>query len=122
MIRNRALGYGLIAVAGLAAPFVFHAYVAEMAFLWLFILFALTWDAQGGQMGYNSFGNVLYFGIGMYVCIVVMVGLSYNVADFTAPGGEKAFHFTAHQYLVGLALGTVAHGGVVLGGLGDGER
>ena len=33
-----------------------------MAFLWLMVVFALTWDIMGGQMGYNSFGNILFFG------------------------------------------------------------
>jgi len=110
MTANKPLLYGLVAIVGLVAPFVFPAYVAQFAFAWLFILFALTWDAQGGQMGYNSFGNILYFGVGMYVCIVVMVGYSYNVAEYTAPGGEKAFTFSTHQYIIGLALGTIAGG------------
>ena len=26
------------------------------------ILFALTWDVMGGQMGYNSLGNIVFFG------------------------------------------------------------
>jgi branched-chain amino acid transport system permease protein len=43
------------------------------------IVLALTWDLLGGQMGYNSFGNVLFFGIGTYACAVVQrdAGLSY---------------------------------------------
>ena len=104
------LGYLAIAVAGLAAPFILPTFVAQFAFVWLFILFAMTWDAQGGQMGYNSFGNILYFGVGMYVCTVVIVGLAFNVAQYTSPGGETAFTFTTEQYVIGLALGALAGG------------
>ena len=42
-------------------PFFAPAYRTQMAFLWVMIVFALTWDLLGGQMGYNSFGNVLFF-------------------------------------------------------------
>ena len=103
-------GYGALALAGLIAPFAFPTFVAQLAFIWVFVLFAQTWDAQGGQMGYNSFGNILYFGVGMYVCVVALIGFSHNVAEFTAPGGEKAFTFTTEQYSIGLALGIVAGG------------
>ncbi len=88
-----------------------HAYQAQLAFLWLMVLFALTWDAQGGQMGYNSFGNIVFFGVGMYVCAVVQVGLFYDVAAYNAPGGAaKNFIFTADQFLVGFVAGTIAGG------------
>ncbi|HET7634699.1 MAG TPA: branched-chain amino acid ABC transporter permease [Burkholderiales bacterium] len=69
-------------VAGIAAPWVAPAITTQMAFLWLMILFALTWDINGGQMGYNSFGNVLFFGLGVYACALLQrdSGLSYYVA------------------------------------------
>ncbi len=108
--RLSVLGYGLIAVCGLAAPFVLTTVVVQLAFIWLMVIFALTWDAQGGQMGYNSFGNIVFFGIGMYVCVVVQIGLAHNVAEYTAAGGEKAFTFTTEQYLSGLAVGMLAGG------------
>src|SRR3546814_9031623 len=41
---------GILALA-LAAPFVFPAYTTQIAVLWLMILFAVTWDIAGGQMG-----------------------------------------------------------------------
>ena len=63
----------------------------QITFLWLMVLFALTWDILGGHMGYNSFGNVLFFGVGMYVCAVVQrdSGLGYYPALFVgiAAGG-----------------------------------
>jgi branched-chain amino acid transport system permease protein len=67
----RATVLVVIGVLALAAPFLFPALVTQLAFLWLMVLFALTWDVLGGQMGYNSFGNVLFFGLGCYAATVV---------------------------------------------------
>ncbi len=55
-----------VLVLGLAAPFLAPRWVTQLAFLWVMVLFALTWDVVGGQMGYNSFGNVVFFGLGCY--------------------------------------------------------
>lgn len=73
------LVYAAILVVALAAPFAFIDYRAQLAMLWVMVIFALTWDIMGGQMGYNSFGNVLFFGIGCYTCAVVQrdLGLGY---------------------------------------------
>jgi branched-chain amino acid transport system permease protein len=108
--------YGVILVAGTAAPFVFPHYTFQFAVLWVMILFALTWDVLGGQMGYNSLGNILFFGAGMYICAVVQIGLYYNVAKYTASSGAIKVNFTMQQYLTGLGLGIVAAalGSVVL--------
>ncbi|HWD15238.1 MAG TPA: branched-chain amino acid ABC transporter permease, partial [Casimicrobiaceae bacterium] len=77
-----------IAVVGIAAPFLLPTVVTQLAFLWLMILFAVTWDVNGGQMGYNSFGNVLFFGIGVYACALVQrdSGLGYYAALFVGTG------------------------------------
>ena len=71
--------YAGIVLVALAAPWVVPSVVTQMAFLWLMVVFALTWDIMGGQMGYNSFGNILFFGVGAYVCAVVQrdSGLPY---------------------------------------------
>lgn len=55
-----------VLLVGLAAPFLAPRWITQLAFLWLMVLFALTWDVVGGQMGYNSFGNVVFFGLGAY--------------------------------------------------------
>jgi branched-chain amino acid transport system permease protein len=52
------------------------------------VILSLTWDLIGGQMGYNSFGNIIFFGIGAYAAAVAQRG-------GWAPG-----------YFGGLALGT----------------
>jgi branched-chain amino acid transport system permease protein len=77
-----AVLYVALGVLALSAPWLVPALTTQMTFLWLMILFALTWDILGGQMGYNSFGNVLFFGVGMYVCAVVQrdSGSSYYAA------------------------------------------
>jgi branched-chain amino acid transport system permease protein len=80
---GRALfGYGVLAAAALAAPLIAPDYRTQLAFLWVMIVFALTWDLLGGQMGYNSFGNIVFFGVGMYACAMVQreSGLPYYEA------------------------------------------
>ena len=93
--RNNYVLYGAIGVAALAAPFVFPSFQIQLSFLWLMVLFAMTWDIMGGQMGYNSFGNILYFGVGMYVSAVVQVGLFYDVAAYTSAAGANIQSFTS---------------------------
>jgi branched-chain amino acid transport system permease protein len=107
---RKAAGYAALLAGAVAAPFLFPAYQAQLAFLLVMVLFAMTWDMEGGQMGYNSFGNVVFFGIGMYACILVQVGLVYPISEYTAPGGTKVFTFTDAQFLRGLALGMAAGG------------
>jgi branched-chain amino acid transport system permease protein len=76
--------YVAIVAASLVAPWIFPNILTQLAFFWLMVTFALTWDVVGGQMGYNSFGNVVFFGLGMYVCAVIQrdSGLSYYAALF----------------------------------------
>ena len=68
-----------VAAAGVALPFVIPDYRAQIAMLWALVIMAQTWDITGGQTGYNSFGNILFFGVGMYASVVVQrdVGLDY---------------------------------------------
>jgi branched-chain amino acid transport system permease protein len=99
---------GAILVAGIAAPFVFPNYTFQLAVLWIMILFALTWDTMGGQMGYNSLGNILFFGAGMYISAVLQIGLYYDVASYTAHFGAIKIDFTPTQYFTGLAVGVIA--------------
>ena len=81
---NRALNPVLmvaIAIFAVAAPLLFPDYRTQIAMLWVMVLFAQTWDVTGGQMGYNSFGNIVFFGIGVYASAVVQRdwGLEYFV-------------------------------------------
>jgi branched-chain amino acid transport system permease protein len=102
------IGQAAILVFGVAAPFVFPAYTFQIALLWIMILFALTWDVMGGQMGYNSLGNIFFFGAGMYISAIVQIGLYYDVAAYTAAFGAIKVDFTNEQYFTGLILGMIA--------------
>lgn len=39
-----------------------------------FIIIALMWDLVGGQMGYASFGNMAFFGLGVYTMTMLLRG------------------------------------------------
>jgi branched-chain amino acid transport system permease protein len=94
-----------ILVAGIAAPFVFPTHTTQIAIFWIMVLFALTWDIMGGQMGYNSLGNILFFGFGMYICTITQIAVFSDVAEYTAAFGAIKVDFTDRQYFGGLALG-----------------
>ena len=79
--RN-TMAYGGLALAGLLLPVVAPAYQGQIAFLWMMVVFALTWDVVGGRMGYNSFGNIVFFGIGMYAAAMVQRELYFDVGQF----------------------------------------
>jgi branched-chain amino acid transport system permease protein len=100
-LRKAAL-LAAIAAAAVAGPLLFPDYRTQMAFLWVMVVFALTWDIMGGQMGYNSFGNIVFFGVGMYACAVVQrdSGLDYYTA--LALGVAAG---TAVSVLVALVIG-----------------
>ncbi len=102
--------YGLILAFGFLAPLLFPAYTSQISVLWVMIVLALTWDLQGGQMGYNSLGNIFFFGFGMYVSAVVQIGLVYDVGVYTQASGGGIFNFTPGQFYLGLALGMLAAG------------
>jgi branched-chain amino acid transport system permease protein len=100
--------YGGLLVLGILAPLIFPNYTFQLAVLWVMILFALTWDTLGGQMGYNSLGNIFFFGAGMYICAIVQIGLYYDVAEYTAHFGAVKIDYTPRQYFTGLAIGLIA--------------
>ncbi len=110
MTMNSILLYGGILVATIAAPFLFPTFGVQFATLWLMIVVALTWDMTGGQMGYNSLGNIFFYGTGMYVAAVVAIGLVYDVADYTNAAGGGIYKFTDTQYFLGILLGCLAAG------------
>lgn len=110
MFTRQSLPFWLILAAGCAAPFLFADYSNEIALLWLMILFASTWDILGGQMGYNSLGNIFFFGAGMYIAAVVQIGLYYDVGMYTSGARTTHIVFTNAQYFTGFSLGLLAAG------------
>jgi len=107
-MKNKIILYGGTLAFGILGPMLFPAYISQFTVLWLMVVFALTWDIMGGQMGYNSLGNIFFFGIGMYVCAIVQVGMYYDVAEYTAYSGEVKVAFTPAQHFIGFAVGLLA--------------
>ncbi len=103
--------YLALGVAGLAGPWLAPAYQTQLAFLWVMVVFAITWDVMGGQMGYNSFGNILFFGLGMYIAAVTQRSLFYNFEEYAEVAGSMQT-LAPGDYLLGLGLG--AAGGAVV--------
>ena len=77
--KDLILYSGLI-ILGLAAPYLFSAFKVQLTILCVLIVLAMTWNLQGGEMGYNSFGNILFYGLGMYLCASVQVGMFFPLA------------------------------------------
>ncbi|MDD9814423.1 MAG: branched-chain amino acid ABC transporter permease [Gammaproteobacteria bacterium] len=107
MKAGRAAGYVALTVAAVAAPFVLPQYQSQLALLWVMVVLALSWDIVGGQMGYNSFGNIVFFGIGVYTTAVVQRDLFFDVEEYAHVAGGVASQLAPLQYLGGLALGLV---------------
>ena len=103
---RKAAPYALIGLAGLFAPYIAPSILIQLSLLWLMVLFALTWDLGGGQMGYNSFGNILFFGIGCYVTVVVQRELFFNIEEYKNVTGEGARSLTVLEYFMGFSLGS----------------
>lgn len=104
------LPYILVGLVGVFAPFIAPNFVIQLALLWMMILFALTWDIVGGQMGYNSFGNILFFGIGCYATVVTQRELFFDVG-----GNDYITDLTpldSFQYFSGFVCGSLL--GVVI--------
>jgi branched-chain amino acid transport system permease protein len=109
--RTNLLVLVLIGAAGIAAPFFVESVVTQLTVFWVMVIIAYTWDTMGGQMGYNSFGNIVFFGVGMYVSAIVQIAPHTDLAAYTAAGGQgEALQLTYMQYYTGLALGAVAAG------------
>ena len=113
--------YAAILIFGLAAPFLFPAFKVQLSILCVLIVLALTWNIQGGEMGYNTFGNILFYGLGMYLCASVQVGMFFPLAEWTESGGEKTFVHTPTQFFQGMAMGLVVAAVVptIVAGLGN---
>jgi branched-chain amino acid transport system permease protein len=105
--RSALVGVAALA-AIVAAPILLPSYVTFFTFVLIMVVLSLTWDTLGGQMGYNSFGNIAFFGIGVYATTIVQIGLYHDVGAYTAAYGTETITLTREQYLVGLAAGLAA--------------
>ena len=71
--KNNLILYIGILTFGIAAPFLFPAFKVQLSILCVLIVLATTWNIQGGEMGYNSFGNILFYGLGMYLLSLIHI-------------------------------------------------
>ena len=105
LLARRVAVYGGLGLAGALLPLVLPAYQIQIAMLWMMVVFALTWDVIGGRMGYNSFGNIVFFGFGMYAAAMVQKELYFDIGQFEVVSSQIDMRLGPAQYLGGLALG-----------------
>jgi branched-chain amino acid transport system permease protein len=96
-----------LAIFGIAGPLLFPNYTLSIAYLWMMVLMASTWDILGGQMGYNSLGNITFYGVGMYVSAIIQISIFYEggVGEYTLAMGAIKPEFTTQEYYLGIFLG-----------------
>lgn len=92
------------------APLLLPSYTTLMTYIWVMIVLALTWDMLGGQTGYTSFGNIIFFGVGMYVCAVVQRDMFTSGLDRFERVSEIVVSLNTSEYFISLATGALAGG------------
>ncbi len=107
--KNSLITYGGLGLFGIFGPILFPEYTLSIAYLWMMVLMASTWDTLGGQMGYNSLGNIAFFGVGMYVSAIVQISFFYEggVGEYTSAMGSIKPEFTDAEYFYGLFFGII---------------
>ena len=107
--KNSLITYGGLGLFGVFGPVLFPEYTLSIAYLWMMVLMASTWDTLGGQMGYNSLGNIAFFGVGMYVSAIVQISFFYEggVGEYTSAMGSIKPEFTDAEYFYGLFFGII---------------
>ena len=102
--KNTLISYAGLGLFGIFGPILFPEYTLSIAYLWMMVLMASTWDILGGQMGYNSLGNITFFGVGMYVSACVQIAFFYEggVGEYTSAMGSIKHEFTDAEYFYGL--------------------
>ena len=88
--KNSLWTYVALGALGIFGPILFPDYTLSIAYLWMMVLMASTWDTLGGQMGYNSLGNITFFGVGMYASAIVQISFFYEggVGEYTSAMGS----------------------------------
>ncbi|MBT4932262.1 MAG: branched-chain amino acid ABC transporter permease [Rhodospirillaceae bacterium] len=99
--------YGGILLIGIFLPLALPAFQTQISVMWMMVTFALTWDILGGRMGYNSFGNIVFFGVGMYAAASVQHELYFDIGQFEVISDQFNLQLTPDKYLFGLGLGMI---------------
>lgn len=89
VVRYLGIGLSVLGIAIAAYTLVDVVYIIVAPFVGLpvqgfqytfgirvlgFVVIALMWDLVGGQMGYASFGNMAFFGLGVYTTAMLLRG------------------------------------------------
>jgi branched-chain amino acid transport system permease protein len=72
--------------------------------LYFFGVLALSWDLVGGQTGYPSFGNMVFFGVGAYVSSILLLDVGVTFPASLAAAGVAAVVFAVVIGLIVLRL------------------
>lgn len=99
----------------IVAPYFLPHNMTQLVDVMIFILIALSWDMLGGQMGYNSFGNILFFGVGMYLLASIQVwsgGFTLTMYNAAEGGNLASFAVSPSVFLTSLLLGLLVVGAV----------
>ena len=107
---KKATLYVVLLGITLLAPFVFPDFRTQLATLWLMIVVAMTWDMTGGQMGYNSLGNIFFYGTGMYVAALISIGMVHDIGSYNDAARSELMTFTDTQYFTGAIVGILGAG------------
>ncbi len=105
-MNRRLMLIVVLGILALFAPMLLPTMKTQMTFLLVMVVFALTWDIMGGQMGYNSFGNIVFFGVGMYVTAVTQRDLFFTAEEYELVAGALNA-ISSSDYLIGFFLGLV---------------
>ena len=107
---RKATLYVVLLGITLLAPFLFPDFRTQLATLWLMIVVAMTWDMTGGQMGYNSLGNIFFYGTGMYVAALISIGMVHDIGSYNDASRSELMTFTDTQYFTGAIVGILGAG------------
>jgi branched-chain amino acid transport system permease protein len=109
-MMKKSIFYTVLLAIILVAPFAFPDFRTQLATLWLMIVVAMTWDMTGGQMGYNSLGNIFFYGTGMYVAALISIGMVHDVGSYNNAARSELMTFTDAQYFTGAIIGIIGAG------------
>jgi len=70
-------------------------YMTVISEMYIFAILALSWDIVGGQTGYPSFGNMVFFGIGGYTTAILVKNFSIAFPVAMVAAGLLAVAFAA---------------------------
>ena len=106
--KNTLITYAGLGLFGVFGPMLFPEYTLSIAYLWMMVLMASTWDILGGQWGITLWEHHLFR------CRHVYLSNSSNcffydggVGEYTSAMGAVKPEFTDAEYFYGLFFGII---------------